>query len=207
MSTKQTRPHSSANWGKSWINMVQSLLARFCWRLHHYKPPLVKLPKDQGVVVVANHISGLDPILMVLACDRPLRFLIAKEEYERFGLQWFFKQIGCIPVDRRARPEVALWAAKRALAAGEAIALFPQGKIHTETQQPPLKKGAAWLAMQGAYPVVPLHIRGVAGVGKTLGAIVTPSPQAELIAHPPLQCQQDSKHCLAQMQQQILSAN
>ena len=198
------KPSYSADWGKSWINVVQLLLRWFCRHVHHFEHDQVCLPKNQGVVVVANHISGLDPILMVLACDRPLRFLIAKEEYQRWGLQWFFRQVGCIPVDRAAKPEVALRAARRALAAGEAVALFPQGTIQLETQQPVLKKGALWLAVQANCAIVPLHIQGVAGAGQTLGAIVRPSAKASLSAHPPLQCSSMSKSCLAQLEKQIL---
>lgn len=194
-----------ANWGKAWLNLIQILLRLFCRYIHHFHTNSVILPKDQGVIVVSNHISGLDPILMVLACDRPLRFLIASEEYQRFGLRWFFRQIGCIPVDRASRPEVALRAAKKALAAGEVLALFPQGHIHIKSVHPPLKKGAVWLATQGDYPIVALHIRGVAGSGQTISAILKPSPKVELFAHPPWHCQHVDKACLDKMQAQILS--
>ncbi len=56
-------------------------------------------------MVVANHISGLDPLLMAAASRRSLHFMIAREQYERFGLKWLFRMAGCIPVDRERAPE------------------------------------------------------------------------------------------------------
>jgi 1-acyl-sn-glycerol-3-phosphate acyltransferase len=60
-------------------------------------------------------MSSLDPFLLLTACKRPLRFLVASEEYERPILNWLFIASGCIPVDRVGRPEKALREAFRAL--------------------------------------------------------------------------------------------
>lgn len=130
------------------------------------------MPKRGGAIVVSNHVSGLDPLLMVAACRRPLRFIIAREEYERWGLTWFFRAIGCIPVDRAARPERALRGALRKLRAGEVIALFPHGKIHLDSDPPRrLKGGVAALSRLTRSPVIPMRIEGVKGQGKVFPAL------------------------------------
>ena len=79
----------------------------------------IPLPETGAAIVVCNHISGLDPLVLIAATPRPLRFLIAREEYERFGLQWLFRLGKCIPVERDKRPELAMRAALRAIENGE----------------------------------------------------------------------------------------
>lgn len=153
------------------------------------------LPSEGPALVVANHCSGLDPLLMIAACQRPLRFLIAKEQYERFGLQWLFAAVGCIPVDRDGRPEVALREAVRALQRGEVVALFPEGGIHTDGRPRRLKRGVWKLAQLGACPVYPLHIEGVAGAGRIFGALWRRS-RARVHAHPPITCGDAPDPCL-----------
>jgi len=74
---------------------------------------------------VSNHVSGLDPLLLIAATRRPLRFVIAREEYERWGLRWLLHAVGCIPIARGRNPRSALSAARAALEAGEVVALFP----------------------------------------------------------------------------------
>jgi len=197
----------NANWHNIFLNSVQRILRLYCKVWHDFQYHPIPLPEQGAAVVISNHISGLDPILMTLASPRPLRFLIAQEEYQRWGLQWFFKQVGCIPVDRQQRPEIALRTALRALQAGEVIALFPQGGItldHEQAAGKALKKGCVWLAQKQNCPIIPLHISGVGGIGKTMLALLIPS-HARVSSATPYQCEQSAKHCLADLQDLILA--
>ncbi len=163
---------SRVDWGPLWLNRLDGLIRIFCRRFHGLRADPAGLPKRGGAIVVANHVSGLDPLLLVAACRRPLRFIIAREEYERWGLTWFFRAIGCIPVDRAARPERALRGALRQLRSGEVIALFPHGKIHLDSDPPRrLKGGVAALSRLTQSPVIPLRIEGVAGQGRVFSAL------------------------------------
>jgi 1-acyl-sn-glycerol-3-phosphate acyltransferase len=136
--------------------------------------------------VVANHVSGLDPFLLIAASQRPLRFLIAREQYERFGLKWLFRMAGCIPVDRSGRPEKAFRAAQRALEQGEVIALFPHGTIHLDSDPyRPIKKGFAKLALLADVPVFPVRIDGVRAQGHVILAPWIPS-HVQLTLYPAL---------------------
>ena len=128
--------HRGPDWGGPWLNRLDGLNRLLCRRYHRLPAVWLPLPDRGPVLLASNHVSGLDPLLLVAASRRPLRFLIAREQYERRGLQWLFRAAGCIPVDRAARPEQALRAALRALQAGEAVALFPHGRIHLESDPP-----------------------------------------------------------------------
>ena len=128
----------------------------FCRYVHRFEYQLIPLPEQGGALLACNHISGLDPFLLIAASPRPLRFMIAREEYERFGLRWLFRRAHCIPVDRECQPERALREALRALDAGEVVAVFPQGGIHLESQgHRKLKGGVVRLAQKSACSIYP----------------------------------------------------
>lgn len=168
--------HSKANWGGAHVNWIDGWTRLLCRYLHGLNMPMLSLSPSQGGLVVANHVSGLDPLLLIAVSPRPLRFLIAREQYERCGVHWLFKLAGCIPVDRDSNPEQALRAAKRALDEGEVIALFPHGTIHLDDDPyRPLKKGFAKLAQWADVPVYPVRIEGVRGQGHILLAPWIPS--------------------------------
>lgn len=190
-----------ADWGSDWLNALDGLARIFCRHYHRMNSVALDLPERGGAIVVANHVSGLDPFLVVAASSRPVRFLIAREEYERFGLRWLFQAMGCIPVDRGQRPERALREALRALEQGEVVVLFPQGGIHVADTPAVLKGGVVTLAHKSNALIYPLHIEGVRGVGHTLLAVVLRS-RAQLRVFPPLACAQiEHRECLLRISQ------
>ncbi len=166
------RRHAVAQWGGSRLQALDGLNRIFCRRFHRLDANLFDLPASGGVIVVANHVSGLDPVAMIAASPRPLRFLIAKEQFNRPGLRSFFSLLRLIPVDRAGRPDKALRAALRAIEAGDVVAIYPQGGITTkDDRQPRLKRGALFLSDQTGAPIVTLRISGVAAEGLTIPAI------------------------------------
>ncbi|MCU7798463.1 MAG: 1-acyl-sn-glycerol-3-phosphate acyltransferase [Candidatus Thiodiazotropha sp. (ex Myrtea spinifera)] len=160
------------DWGSPWVNLLDGLNLLFCTRYHRLSLVELPLPDQGAAVVVANHISGLDPLLMIACSRRPLRFLIAREQYQRFGLQWLFRAAGCIPVDRERSPEKALRQAFNALRDGEVVALFPYGKIHLDSHPPRrTKAGASRLALITKAPVIPLYISGIDRQGHVISSV------------------------------------
>jgi 1-acyl-sn-glycerol-3-phosphate acyltransferase len=127
-----------------------------------------------------------------------LRFLIAREEYERPLLNWLFRASGCIPVDRTGRPEKALREALNALQEGEVVALFPHGRILLDKELPyKIKGGVARLAIWSEATIYPVRIDGVSGEGLVALAPIIPS-KVILSMGSPLKCQAiEMKACLA----------
>jgi 1-acyl-sn-glycerol-3-phosphate acyltransferase len=191
---------NKADWGLRWLNYLDGLNRLYCHRFHRLDSELLPLPSQGGALVVANHVSGLDPQLLIAASPRPLRFLIAREQYQRMGLRWLFRAMGCIPVDRDRQPEKALREALLAIRAGEVVALFPHGGIHLDMDPPrPLKRGVAWLAAQSNVPIYALYIEGVKGQGRILGALLLRS-RVFLRHSLPISCASLSKEeCLSQV--------
>lgn len=183
---------TEADWQHPLFNFIDGLTRLFVRYYHGFSAPKIPLPETGPAIVVSNHISGLDPLLLVAATRRPLRFLIATEEYHRFGLQWLFRAAGCIPVDRKGKPERALREALRALDRGEVIALFPHGKIHLDTDPPRrLKPGVVRLAQHGDVPIYPVRLDHIRGAGHVIPALVLRG-QPKLTQHPAMHCRADT---------------
>lgn len=177
---------AKTDWGGFYVNWLDGWTRLICRYLHGLKHTRLQLPDTGPAIVVANHVSGVDPLLLITATRRPLRFLIATEQYQRPVLRWLFRLAGCIPVDRKGRPEQALRAARRALEQGEVLAIFPHGKIHLDSDPPrPIKGGVVRLAAWTAAPIYPVRIDGVKAQGKIIAAPFVPD-KVTLTLHPPL---------------------
>jgi len=192
--------HAKVDWGGLSVNWLDGWTRLICRYLHRLPDKSIDLPESGPAIVVANHVSGVDPLLLISASKRPLRFLIAREEYQRPIVNWLFKKAGCIPVDRSGRPEQALRQALRALQQGEVIALFPHGKIHLDSDPPrKIKGGVARLASWSAAPVFPVRIEGVTAQGKVFTAPFVPS-RVQLTMTVPLTCSAESMaQCLKEI--------
>ncbi|MDH5228794.1 MAG: 1-acyl-sn-glycerol-3-phosphate acyltransferase [Gammaproteobacteria bacterium] len=188
------------HWHSRIANSISGWIRIYCYVFHGLKHETITLPQSGAAIVVCNHISGLDPLLLIATVNRPLRFMIAREEYERFGLTWLFDKAGCIPVDRGSRPERAMKHALKALQQGEAIAMFPHGKIipRKDTRHA-IKAGAIRLAQKADCAIIPMHLSGVAGKGFTLLALLLPS-RARLKVYPKFKCPDESyEKCLQKL--------
>jgi len=167
-----SRKYNHTDWGKKWLNLLDGINRWFCYKYHGLNADLIRLPETGGGILASNHISGLDPLLLAAACPRPIRFMIAREQYDRFGLTWFFRSIGCIPVERDKKPERAFREALRQLHAGEILAIFPHGKIHLDNDPPrKIKKGVIRLAQISGCQVFPARLEGVRGQGQLIMAV------------------------------------
>jgi len=189
-----------ADWGNPMLNIFDGLNRILCNRYHRQAKAYLSLPDSGSAVVVANHISGLDPFLLIAASKRPLRFMIAREEYERFGLTWLFKAAGCIPVDRQKNPIDAMHEALAVLEKGEVVAMFPHGGIQWPThEENTIKGGAIRLAQRKRCDLYPVFIHGVGISGTTFFALFGRS-RVEMDFYEPISCaESDYKNCMAEL--------
>lgn len=133
------------------------------------------LPGTGPAILVANHRSGVDPVLLAVATRRRVRFLMAREYFETPGLAWAFRRLGCIPVNRDGNDLGATKAALKALRDGDVIGIFPQGGIREAEGSLEGKAGAALLCLRSGAPVVPCYIDGSPNLDSVFAALVTPS--------------------------------
>jgi len=177
-----------ADWNHFLINVIDGWVRIYCRYFHNFIYQPIPVSDDGPTLLACNHLSGLDPFLIVAACQHPIRFMIAKEEYERFGLQWIFRAAGCIPVERTGRVEAAFRASLTALHNGEVVVLFPEGGIN-RTGRPlrKLKAGIIKLAKLAKVPITALRVEGMRGQGHTVNALLIPS-QSRLYVLPEFDC-------------------
>lgn len=143
------------------------------YRLNHWVGPLLGLywrlgldgnvrdiPGDGPLIVCGNHSSFLDPWLIGMAFPRPVRYLITHRWYYKSRM-WtgLFRAFGTIPVkERDPRGTIEQLCAR--LAEGDAIGMFPEGKISYDGRIQKLQTGVARLAANSGAPVLPVGIRG-----------------------------------------------
>ena len=166
---------SRTDWETAWVTWLAGWNRFYCRWYHGFKGEEISLP-DGKVLVISNHVSSLDPLIILAACERPLRFMVAKEQYQSPIFYWLLKNVGCIPVDRSGRVEVAFNATLEKLNQGEAVGLFPHGKMHKDSDPyQPLKRGVFKLAEITQCPIIPVRITGVRFPGSMLLCLIFPS--------------------------------
>ena len=129
------------------------------------RPEAARLP-DGPIIVIANHTSYADGVLLALACrrlGRSLRLLATSGVFRAPIVGRIITRLGFIPVARGGPAAAhALDAAEAALAAGEAVGVFPEGRITRDPNQWPerAKTGAVRLALRSGAPIVPVAMVG-----------------------------------------------
>jgi acyl-[acyl-carrier-protein]-phospholipid O-acyltransferase/long-chain-fatty-acid--[acyl-carrier-protein] ligase len=110
-----------------------------------------------GFLLLPNHITFVDAIVLQLASPRPIRFIIDEGYYRNRFLHPFLRLTGCIPISsRRARD--AMRAAADRLRAGEIVCLFPEGQLSRSGTLLRLRRGYELIARQAGAPVVPVWL-------------------------------------------------
>ncbi|MBI4604245.1 MAG: 1-acyl-sn-glycerol-3-phosphate acyltransferase [Planctomycetes bacterium] len=157
------------------LRLLCRVYARVFHSLKVVCPSENPLPEKGPAIVVANHRSSVDPVIVAVATRRRVFFLMAREYYESKGLRWIFRLLGCIPVNRDGNDLGATKAALKTLQAGKVIGIFPQGGIRDAESSIEGKGGAALLALRTGAPVVPVFIDGTPNLDSVVRGLVTPS--------------------------------
>ena len=125
------------------------------------------IPATGAAIVVCNHVSFVDPVLLMAASPRPIRFLMDARIFRTPVLGWFFKLAKAIPIasknDDPAAYEAAFAAADRVLAEGDLLGIFPEGGITNDGTLKTFKGGIMRILEQRPVPVVPLALQNLWG--------------------------------------------
>ncbi len=123
---------------------------------------LERLPMSGPAVLVANHLSWLDPIVLPLALPRKPGFLAMEELWRMPAVSWVMRLYGplAIPLRRQTIDTTALRRATEALREGAWVIVFPEGGIPPAGELRPFHRGAAMLAARTGAPIVPIAIVG-----------------------------------------------
>lgn len=126
-----------------------------------------RLPESGAVLLVSNHLSGWDTVLIPVAASRPVQFLTKSSFFTKPGLvgrfsRWFFTSIGAVPVLRTAgqAAQAALESGAGILRAGSVFAVFPEGTRSRDGRLYKGRSGAGWMALETGATVVPVGLVG-----------------------------------------------
>lgn len=138
-------------------------IMRVLFRLY-YNPKIINkevIPKEGPILIVGNHKHIYDQCLTIMATKRVIHYM-AKKEYFDGKMAWFFKLVGCIPVDRSIKDHNATDKALKVLNSGGAIGLFPEG-TRNKTKDVfllPFKFGTVSMAKKTNATIIPFGLTG-----------------------------------------------
>lgn len=153
--------------------LVPEFLMRFLvWLLIHSvyrldKRGLDAVPESGPAVIVCNHVSFVDALIIAAACRRPIRFVMDHRVFGMPVLNFIFRTGRCIPIapakedplmQENAYDEIA-----RGLAAGDLIGLFPEGRITDTGDMYPFRPGIKRILDRTPVPVIPMALQGLWG--------------------------------------------
>ncbi len=121
-----------------------------------------QIPDTGPAILVSNHISGLDPLIIQSVSPRVIVWMMAREYYNVKMTNWVFRLAESIPVERTGRDLASTRAAMRALDCGRILGIFPEGKIETGADLIPFQTGVAMMAIKTGVPVYPAYLDGTA---------------------------------------------
>ena len=124
------------------------------------------VPEKGGALLVPNHVSMVDAVLLIASIDRPIRFLMFKGSYDQPLVKPFAKIMGVIPISSQLRPREmirSLRTATQALKDGEIVCIFPEGQMTRIGQMLPFRRGMERIIKGVDVPVIPVNLGGVWG--------------------------------------------
>ena len=117
---------------------------------------LENLPQG-GFLLLPNHITWVDALVLQLACSRPIRYVIDEEHYHKPILHPILRTLGCIPINTR-NSRSAIRAAAERIAEGEIVCLFPEGQLERTGSLLRLQRGYELIARYANAQVVPVWL-------------------------------------------------
>ena len=153
--------------------LVPEFLLRFIvWMLIHtvYRlrvRELAEVPQEGPAVIVCNHVSFVDALVIMAACKRPIRFVMDHHIFRWPLLNFVFRTSKAIPIasakEDPAMMERTFDEVARALDAGDLVGIFPEGKITADGNINPFRPGITRILARNPVPVVPMALRGLWG--------------------------------------------
>ncbi len=161
------------------FSLVPEFLMRFvAWLLIHtihrvHGTDTDRIPDEGAAVLVCNHVSYVDAIVIMAASPRPIRFVMDHRIFKMPVLSWIFKTAKAIPIAPAKEDPVLMEKAyadiAQALREGELVCIFPEGKLTTTGEMNEFKGGIKKIIDRSPVPVIPMALRGLWGSMLTRG--------------------------------------
>jgi len=153
--------------------LVPEFLVRFiAWLLIHsvyrlQQKNLERIPDAGPALIVCNHISFVDPVVIFAACRQPVRFVMDHRIFKMPVLSFVFRTVRAIPIaPAKEDPEMmerAFEEVAKALREGEIVVIFPEGSITRSGELGHFRPGVRRILDANPVPVIPMALSGLWG--------------------------------------------
>ena len=147
------------------LRFIAWLLVKAVYRLR--TSGLAHIPHEGAAVLVANHVSFADAVIIMGASPRPIRFVMDHRIFRTPLLGFIFRHCGAIPIASAKEDPVMLEAAfaevGRALENGDLVGVFPEGHLTRDGELQPFRPGISRILAANPVPVVPMALSGLWG--------------------------------------------
>lgn len=129
------------------------------------KQNLNNIPEQGGVLLVCNHVSYMDALLLAGSCPRPIRFLMDRDIYNLPLVKTFCKACKAVPVDANDRSSIrnAFSKVSEYLDNGDIVCVFPEGQLTFDGEIAPFMRGIDLIIKRSNVTVIPVALQGLWG--------------------------------------------
>ncbi len=142
------------------LRFIFKTIASFRYKLSIYG--VKNFPKDGAALLLGNHVSWIDWLIIAISSPRRVSFVIERSIYEKKFLKPIFRFFGLIPISSKAS-HGAFKAIKEKLEEGKIVAFFPEGAITRNGHLGKFQRGFEKVAKDINVPIIPFYIRGLWG--------------------------------------------
>jgi len=118
------------------------------------------IPQSGGLIIASNHVSYLDPAVLVASLNRKIYFIAKKEVFKNTFVSFILKNLNAFSVDRENVDMLAFKKAINILREEKVLGIFPEGTRSSNGELQELKLGAIKIAMKTGVPILPVGITG-----------------------------------------------
>lgn len=144
---------------ESLLRLSILIVARCLYRVR--SKGVENLPKG-GALLICNHVSYVDALILQVACPRPIRFIAFEAFHKNIWIGWALKILGVIPISPRHAKDAIRHTAEK-LKEGELVCVFPEGELTRTGTLNTIRKGFELMARAAEVPVVPVHLDSLWG--------------------------------------------
>lgn len=184
------------------LRLLSWVLVHSIYRIE--KKDLANIPEHGPALLVCNHVSFIDPVLILAILPRPARFVMYHKFYNLPIVNWLFRWLNSIPIGSKREGEELVKNAfntiAEALENDELVVIFPEGGITKNGEISKFQPGIDQVVKRTPVPVVPLAIRGFWGIwfsrhkGRAMSGFPTSfMKQLTVVAGPPVPAEEANR--------------
>nr|WP_319555821.1 MFS transporter [uncultured Vibrio sp.] len=145
------------------VRFIVWMLTHTIYRVKHKN--LHHLPESGGALIVCNHVSYMDALLLSAVCPRLIRFVMEEDYANLPPIRSFLRRTGVIPISANSRQSIrrAFSEVENALAEGHIVCIFPEGKLTSDGEMHEFMRGIDIILRRSPVPVIPVALKGLWG--------------------------------------------